>query len=160
MKLADIEVLRAELDFAFGRLQRRLHVVGGAPSVGKLSGLSPIIVCTVDMGELLKDPTARTATGVDLTAAAGTYTAFLTVPAGERWHLAWVFGGPTTGSSRIQCEIDGINVQLRELLTAEKVFPLHGLVLDPGDSIGMGTTGNGADSSIYMQLALEVEDAY
>ena len=91
-------------------------------------------------------------TDIDLSGTADVYLAVFTVPQVEKWLLKWVTRDSTTASSRVVAEINGNVIQLTDPATARLNTAME-ILLEPGDSIGMFTTGNGGDASREMWIA-------
>ena len=119
--------------------------------------MSPTVKPVTQADELLKTPGAASTSG-DLTAAPGTYVPYFTVPAGKRWTLKFARRDPSTGASGIQIGYGTTSYFFDSLGTSAETVPMDDLKLDEGDTIGMITTGNGADGAIVMRLFYEEED--
>lgn len=96
----------------------------------------------------------------DISAAAGTYVPFHTVPEGKRWYLIRFERDSTTGNSRVAID-DGVNYNYLEAAgTAEKHEYAFRLPMPEGWSIGMMTTNNVADNARGLDIIYEEEDAF
>jgi hypothetical protein len=123
----------------------------------------PLVIQPVTLADdLLMTPVIPASVSKDISAAAGTYVAYFTVPDGKLWRLLLVSRPGTTANSRIGIS-NGINTSsLTNPSTAtEKWFAAHDrFLLKPGWSVGMFTTGDGADSAIGVSVVYLEEDSY
>ena len=87
--------LPLDLPWAFHRLYERFSVQPlGVPGAERME-LLPTIIPITNMDALLKEVKTSGVTK-NLTASAGTYTNYFTVPEGKRWHIwGWYFDGTT-----------------------------------------------------------------
>jgi len=112
----------------------------------------PVIIGTTNMDNAVSLDVSASANS-NLTAAAGTYVPMHTVPQGERWTLLYAHRAGTTATTRIRVAINGaIGTDFSNTTNAESEVPLFALRLIPKDSIGMLTTGNGADNSVNLTI--------
>lgn len=123
--------------------------------------LAPVVYPVTNVDPLMVIPYIDTATK-DLSAGAGTFVAYFTVPQGKRWHVRYYARGGTVAATTIVLKDTGSNViNLAAAGTGGAYVHIYGgLPLEQGWSIGMNTTGNGADSAIVMQIHYEEEDAH
>ena len=96
----------------------------------------------------------------DISATAGGYVAYFTVPTGKKWVVSQFYRQTTTANTQIRANISGQAVQLGLLGTTNEIVRNFGLALEENDSIGLRTTGNGADSAITADIVYEEEDAF
>jgi len=110
------------------------------------------------------DDLLRVASGVtvarDLQAAAGTFTTYWTVPAGEKWRLMSVWREGTTAVTRIALNMSGTFARISISATDELAILPTGIILDELDSIGMYTTGDVGDASRSMDMSYLRELSY
>ena len=117
------------------------------PAIDRL--ISPVL----DVTDLLLD-TIGVQVNRDLSGTVGTYTAYHTVPEGERWFTIWVVRENTVANTHVEIEIaeGGIQFQLVADGTVTQFFSMAIFILDEGDSVGMLTTGNAGDTNIFVNL--------
>lgn len=141
------------------RLIERFSLEPILPIVEKTIGDSIVPVTSIDT--LLQDAQTLTGVAVDLTATAGTYTVFHTVPDGKRWNIKIATRAGTTGSSRMRFrskpDQDIVSISLTGTGGAVLVCDL---TLEEGGTIGMDTSGNGADTDVFLSIHLLEEDAF
>ena len=129
---------------------------------GEARGFPPLVsrqvVAVIDASELLLDQTMAFAS-VDIQASAGAYTVYFTVPVGERWHLIWINREATTANTHVEINksVADLNQQLSLDGTSFEIIEPKGIRLEANDTIGMITTGNAADSAIFMNLTYDRE---
>ena len=117
------------------------------------------IQAVTQVDELLQDHDANVETK-SLIAAAGTYVPYETTPLGKRRRFYGIYTGGSTGAGRLQIQRGAVVVQMEVANTAERFRDLLGLVIDENDSIGLTTTGNGADGAISMVSIYSEEDSF
>jgi hypothetical protein len=106
--------------------------------------------------ENLGDPDIKQAVSKDISAAAGTYVPYWTVPAGKRWKLTAYDQEATVANTQVRIEdTDPNNIVLTALATAAQFANNIAINMLEGWSIGLITTGNGADSSVTMVIMVE-----
>lgn len=141
----------------FERLYTRFSIEPGQVSDVPPT-LSTELIPVTNVDELLRTPEAATAT-VDIQASAGAYVPYFTVPEGQSWIVKNLMRFGTTGASAFMVEIGGSSVIITNTGTAGEALILN-LRLDQGDSVGLRTTGNAADSAIRADIVRETEDAF
>jgi len=127
---------------------------GGMPDVFKT--ITPV----TQADDLLRVP--RTLSSAeDISASAGTYTVYQTVPAGKRWRISMVERGATTGASRVRfrAKVGDPLVALQLGVTAGLVL-ICDLTLDELADIGLDTTGDAGDTARFLGIHLLEEDAF
>jgi len=108
--------------------------------------------------ELLRTPTIAK-NSEDISASAGTYVAFHTVPAGKRWKVTNIVRAATTSGTNVRLNDGSIDTQISVFQTGAEA--LRGeWFMNENWSIGMDTTGNGADSSKELAIHYLEEDAF
>jgi hypothetical protein len=126
----------------------------GSRSAGAaLPAFDQTIVPTYDVRYLYEEPKAQSVT-LDLSGTGGYYAAAVTVPNGFRWYVSYIHRGTTTAQSVVRADIDGVAiVQLGDTRGTDhaQFFPPQ-LVLDGGDSLGLQTTGNAADTGTRFEV--------
>jgi len=129
--------------------QQRVRQETGARGVDTFQ-LNPMIQPIVDMRDYSEPVEIKTYT-LNLTAASGTHVGALYADNGERLRIHCIFRGATTGysSATMKQEKDGVFQRLSISATAQLVIYPSGIIVDEG-SIGMLTTGDGADSAITL----------
>lgn len=140
------------------RLYRRF-LIEPFPADGAGPSVSTTIQPTTDADELLSESLADSQ-NADLSASAGSGVPIYTVPAGKRWTLKHAFREATIANSRIYMFMQGGTIYLTALGTAEQAVDLSNIKLRDGEGVGMFTTGNGADTAIFLMLVYEETDAY
>jgi len=118
-----------------------------------------LVVPVTQIDELLKD-FAIVSTNEDLTAAAGTYVPYFTCPEGKRWKLLIFFRATTAAGSMVRI-FDGTThlTLLSSQMTAGSFYNVNA-PLKEGWSVGMTTTGNGADGAITLSICYTEEESY
>ena len=144
--------LRSRRYELFRRLTGKLLIEDEQASVFP-PAIERLISPTLDVTDLLLDNRA-VSDNQDLSGTVGTYTAYHTIPAGERWHLIQLTRENTISNTHVEINIaDGdINFQLVADATATQFFGISTWTLEQGDSIGMLTTGNAGDTNIFLSL--------
>lgn len=94
------------------------------------------------------------AVGKDIQAAAGTFVSYHSVPTDKWWELLSVFREATTAATRVRLKLSGILVHITATATAESVSSTQ-WQLNPGDEIGIDTTGNAGDSNRGLELVVK-----
>jgi len=122
------------------------------PAVSRL--VSPVL----DVTPLLLN-TRAAFVNRDLSAGAGAYIAYHTVPAGERWILTWLTRENTIANTHVELRYaeENINFQIVADATATQFFTLSIFTLEENDSIGMLTTGDVGDTNIFLSLLYNEE---
>mgnify|MGYP001165742984 CR=1 FL=1 len=97
---------------------------------------------------------------LDISGVAGTYTVFHTVSEGKRWIIrsAWHMG--TTGNSNLRVSDGTTEHFLTGWGTSAQFANGVPFPMDENMTLGMMTTGNGADSAIEVTILYEEEDAF
>lgn len=91
----------------------------------------------------------------DLSAAAGTYIPFHTIPSGERWEIIMLIR-PTTTANTTLIISDGVAEMGQEVAGLTTAFDLcRGFKLEAGWSIGLDTTGNGGDAARGLHMIVK-----
>lgn len=143
---------------AISRLSSRYKLIEGAHTTFNVNDEFVQLVSNAD--DLLKTSQLGQAFG-NLTAAAGTFVTFLTVPAGKIWTLKAINRGSSVASTKCLIQRGTIEYSFSSTLgtTNTSVDNLN-LKLGAGDKIGMFTSGSGSDGSVGMQVFYEEEDVY
>jgi hypothetical protein len=119
--------------------------------------LSELVIPVTDVGELLKQ--AKNAdVSKDLSGTAGTYTVYHTVPTGKRWTLKWYYRQGSTGTTRVVVH-QTVQAQITSNDSTERFGQLE-ITMDEGHTIGLVTTGDGADTAIGLVIFYDEEDAF
>jgi len=121
--------------------------------------LQEVVMPVTQIDELLKQ-TYTTDVAKDLSAVAGTFVAYNTVPGGKRWKLKHGARSVTTAATRVVVVIGGVQQYLSVAGTTEALVETKDILIDEGDEVGMLTTGNGGDNSRWFWLTYEEEDAW
>jgi len=145
-------VLRSRRFDLFKRLAGKLLIEDESASIFP-PAIERLISPTLDVTDLLLD-TRGVQENRDLSGTAGTYVPYHTCPVGERWFLIWFVREITAGLTHPEVEIVADNVQFQLVAdgTAAQFFSMSIFVLEPGDSVGMISNGNGADTNIFVNL--------
>lgn len=128
------------------------------PNMGPpVPSVATMIVPVTDADQLVKDPLAR-ASSENLTAGAGSYVPYQTVPVNERWYVYFLRRGASTGTTLITITYGGAGPYSFTMAdTAGSLLHLGGMRFAAGDTLGMVTTGNGADTAIPLSVWYERE---
>ena len=155
----------SDLFATFARLGSRLRYRGSPTPDVDTPQVSNTVIPITNFDVLLLTPTIPAQVTLDISAGAGTYTPYFTVPSRKRWTLKAAFRDGTTGTCRTRIR----NASTRTIpLSANTgtggnldMAVLHSpITLDEGWSIGLDTTGNGADTAIGMFVMYDEEDAF
>jgi len=138
------------------RLYKRM-LLEPTPADPVTPSVSEVVVPVIQADRILTTPKAAQAVS-NLTASAGTYVAAFTVPAGEEWTLILYERPSTTGTTQYGVSIGGNEVYLEKEGTDESIHNVRDIILSEGDSLGLWTTGNGADSARYSYLVYNTVD--
>lgn len=140
------------------RLVKRFTLADN-PQVQNPYWLERVILPVTQVDELLKSYNIESVPK-DLSAAAGTYVAFHTVPDGKRWVVQTFFKAITTAVSMVRI-YDGTTylTLLPNQTGAHTEFNCE-LPLKEGWSIGLTTTGDGGDANRALAILYSEEDAY
>ena len=139
------------------RITDRLKLYPGIGSA--ILAMTPTVQPVSDINELLTDSKISQATK-DLTATAGTYVEYFLVPAGKRWKFDRYEKISTTASSQMRIyDREGVYMAIKASGTAAE-YDAVTLTMDEGWSLGLLTTGNGADSAIIFRVLYREEDAF
>lgn len=143
------------------RIAARLELENEAVIVGERPTVSLQIVPVFNIDDLLRNSNNQESAATDLSAAAGTYVAMLTVPDGKRWYVRHMYRSSTVANSEMLFSVNSEPVQVSGPGTAAEAFsPGQELVLDEGDTMGMLTTGNGGDTGVTIKVHYLEEDAF
>ncbi len=127
------------------RIAERFSIEDQPPGPPPAS-ISKTIQLTSEVNELLETPNGYD--GADDISAAASYFVQVTALSNQRIRVLNVAQEATTGVSCPVVNIDGNSIRLTPIGTGPHTA--HGLTirLNPGDSFGVLTTGNGADIAI------------
>ena len=139
------------------RLYTRFLLEPRPATVGVDVGKTIIPVTVVD---LLLVRLAPQSAAQDISASAGAYVAFHTVPSGTRWVVKAYVRDTTTAATRVSVNINGTFLTITGSQTASQENNNVDWQLNEGDSIGLVTTGNGADSARRLTVLVEEQDAF
>jgi len=114
--------------------------------------VSEVVVPVLSADRILETPVISPVTAGDISAGGGVYVPFFTVPAGQEWGLISGKKGSTTGNTRVMISISGEELEVLVAGTADAVVNLRDYVLREDDSVGLLSTGNGADTSRNFQI--------
>lgn len=119
-----------------------------------------LVIPVTSVDHLLVESKAVSVTK-DLSAAAGTYVAFFTVPDGKRWtFISWNRVG-TTAVTNEKLKISGTEYDVGPSSASSRIWvDAYRVRLNEGDSFGMKTTGDGGDNARHMQIFYEEEDSF
>lgn len=145
---------------AFIRLYTRYLLEPQPAPADSPVGVSKVITPVTQADDLLKQPKVNFNTK-DLTASAGTYTSFFTVPAGKRWVILNISRAGSVGTTnvRLRNAAQGLVVTLVPLGTAA-IDRQGRWVLDEKDTLGMNTSGDAGDTGIQLDIHYLEEDAF
>ena len=116
-------------------------------------------VTSVD--EILQTLKIESQSGVDLSAAAGTYTVFLTVPQGKRWIVIALSTSATVAASQVLISDGSSTFPLNDnTASTAKLNQFNPMPLPEGWSIGRTTTGDVGDNSESLSILVLEEDAF
>lgn len=138
------------------RLYSRLLLEPDALREGGLVGVLPYVMVTLDGDALLRTPSAQNG-GLDLRGASGNFVAAGTVPANERWTLGMSQRGGTSSNSNAAVSVGGVVLNRSLPATPTEMVDMTGTVLDPGDAVGMLSTGNAGDNGNNFQWYYQLE---
>ena len=128
------------------------------PADGEGPSVSTTVMPITDADALLRTTIFADSPG-NLTAAAGTYRPYFTVPEGKVWILKGMSRGPSIANT--QMRLVGQNpLDITILATAAEFVSLADIRLAEGQTLGMLTTGDGGDTAILLQVVLEEEDVF
>jgi hypothetical protein len=141
------------------RLVHRFEI-GEVPNVPNPYLLMRVIVPTTQFDDLLA-VSELASVAKDISAAAGTFVIFHTVPLGKRWKLLFSVLDATSAASRIALYDGTVEISLTAQSTTLKQDKWsRDFVLEEGWSLGAYTTGNGGDTARSMQIWYVEEDSY
>ena len=143
------------------RLISRYNLQGYPIEPAQTMVLQRQIVPITNVDELLKK--AKNAIGdYSLVAAAGTYIVYHTVPGGKRWTVKRCYRDASIGTTEVHIfrVATALNMPWGGSGTAAIGVEMYDVVLNEGDTMGLTTTGNGADTNIYLWADYEEEDAF
>jgi len=118
----------------------------------------PVVLPTTNIDILLR--VAKVAHSIqNLTAAAGTYKVYHTVPTGKRWEVIRFQRDDTNVATPMSMVQGGLQLLIKAASTtlAPDSLVLH---MEAGDTLGLNTTGNVGDAAISLNLHFFEEDAY
>jgi len=133
--------------------------------LGRLS-ISDVLFAICSIHEMA--PWQMLVVSKNLTAPAGTYTAYFTVPRNERWIIRYLSREASIGATVIRLRNDaGTAIPLSSSAGSRLSIPgawggaasipaFQYLVLGPGWDLGMDTTGDAGDTSIDMELLFQI----
>jgi len=119
--------------------------------------VSEVVVPVLNADAILETPTAYTASG-DLSASAGTFVAFFTVPANEEWHLIEFYTDAFSAVTRARVAFTNANVNVTASSASGIDKNLRNYTLREGERVGLLTTGAGGDSDRNASLVYTVTD--
>lgn len=143
---------------AISRLTSRYKLIEGPHSTFNVNDEFVQLVSNAD--ELLKN-TQLVQSIQNLTAAAGTFVAYWTVPARKIWTLKAINRGSSVASTKCVVKRGSIEYSFSSTVaTLNTSVDNLNLKLAAGDAIGMHTSGSGSDTGVGMQIFYEEEDVY
>lgn len=139
----------------YDRFKLEPHPVDG-------QNLQPLLLPTIqpitDSDELLKVLRVESAFA-DLSGAAGTFTAYFTVPPGKRWEIQNITKSLTAAGTPVLISDGATEISIFPFATAAD--GRNGLwELQENWELGMNTTGNGGDSNIELGILFKEQDAF
>lgn len=141
------------------RLYNRFLIEPFPAGEGDTPGVATTIFPVTDADKLLSVQVSATATN-NLTAGAGTYVPYFTVPTGKRWRVKNFMRFGTTAVSAILVLVSGsAAVHLNQQVVAGQELVLD-LPLDENGSMGLITTGDAGDGAVRADIVYEEEDAF
>lgn len=142
------------------RLVKRFSLSALTSQVNPLL-MSRVVSPVTSFDELLRD-TEYAQVNKDISAGAGSFVAYHTVPKGKRWIIHRVFKDTTTANSRIAVSNDGGSTffYCSAAGTVELQVDMNRLPMEEEWAIGLMTTGNGADNSRGLDIYYQEEDAF
>jgi len=147
----------------WSRLTTRFLLEPTQPPAGGRPELTTTVVPVTSVDELLQVPTIPAQVANDISAGAGTFTAYFTVPADKRWRLVSYFRDATTANTRIRINsgAGSVTIPITDAGTASQATVLATpLLLDQTFQIGLDTTGDAGDNNIGMNIYYLEEDAF
>ena len=129
------------------------------PADGEGPSVSTTVMPITDADALLRTTIFADSTG-NLSAAAGTYLVYFTVPEGKVWILKGLSRGPSIANTQMRLVGQGNAFDVTILSTTAEFVSLAGIRLAEGETLGMLTTGDGGDTTILLQVVLEEEDVF
>lgn len=119
--------------------------------------VSEVVVPVLNADAILETPTAYVQSG-DLSASAGAYVAFFTVPANEEWHLIELYSDAFSAVTRARVAFTAANINVTGSSASGIEKNLRDYTLREGESVGLLTTGAGGDSDRNASLVYTVTD--
>jgi hypothetical protein len=77
-----------------------------------------------------------------------------TVPQDERWEVSHATRFGSTGATTGMATVDGVSIIIGTEGTAQGQFLSNPIRLEPGDAIGMTSSGNAADTAIALAITI------
>lgn len=97
---------------------------------------------------------------VDLTAGGSVFVAGFTVPAGKRRVLIFIGRGGSTGATQLSISDLDSRLAISNASTSTEKTTAVSLPMEPGWRYGMVSTGNPADSAVFIQAIFVETDAF
>ena len=139
------------------KLDSRLRLF---PSRAMSYFMSKYVVGVIDLDELLCAQKEDMDTK-DISAAAGSFVTYFTVPTDKRWKVMLCEVASTTANTAVGVKLSGVDHEVEtHANSARFVESVRNLILSENDEIGAYTTGNGADSAIVMVIFYLEYDAF
>jgi len=123
------------------------------PVEGSQAWVSPVIVPVTNADELLAS-SQIVAQAEDISASAGVYVPYFTVPAGRRWLLTGLHKPATTATTRVLLRdtINNINLDISADQTGGENVLRLAMKMPAGWTVGLVTTGNAGDSARILTI--------
>jgi len=119
--------------------------------------VSEVVVPVLNADAILETPKA-TGAGGDLSASAGAFVPFFTVPANEEWHLIEIFTASFSAATLAVVAFTDTWVSVTTSGTGAINKNLRDYTLREGEQVGLLTTGAGGDSDRNMYMVYTVID--
>ena len=143
------------------RLIKRYNLQGYPIEPAQTMIVGRTIVPVTDIAKLLQ--TAKNEkVSKTLVAAAGTYVPYFEVPSGKRWTLVHAYKDVSVAATALLVKRVGTALAMPWMIataTSEPVV-MYRTEVNEGDSVGLGATGNGGDTDVYLWLDYIEEDAF
>ena len=155
--LADSSQLGEEGIVAMRRLNRRYAAFAGPTSFPRIANA----IIPVSLVDEVLATTEVFSEALNLVGAGGLHVPAYTVPAGKQFTLTHVLRGSSAGNTRLEVVLQGNRIVLSNSdASTLRLMEINPIVMQPGDTVGMLESNNGADTGSSCSGIGRIQDSF